>query len=133
MPAGNVSAPVYVDEGRTNDLYGPHIVPKKDKRSKLLRSKEAYAGHIVNACPFGCADEELDAEEFCRHVVGFTCPDDDTLYQPLQWRPTPKGVPPRYRFVDGTQKLPVQPADRLVPISTCSRVYRPIQQAKPSE
>lgn len=110
------------DEG----LYLPERLPNKDLRSKLLRSKEANGGEKVNACPFGCRESDLDAESYCKHVVGFTDPEDETVYQPIKLRKMPLGVRGTpFRFVDGHDPQMVEPADRLVKISTCSRVYRP--------
>lgn len=134
MPAVNEIAPIYADEGGDEDLYLPKQRQKKDTRSKLMRSKAAAAGLIVNACPFGCEDHQLDEQTYCKHMVGTTDPDDDRIFFPMKWRDdvqTP-GVK-RFRFIDGSDPQMVQKTDVLVRITTCSRVYRDTPaQTKPT-
>jgi hypothetical protein len=132
MPAVFDIAPIYADEqGDGEDLYLPRTRPNKDTRSKLMKSKAAAGGLIVNACPFGCEDHELDAEMYCRHLVGFTAPGNDRVYFPMEWREDPKKPgQKRYRFVNGEKPLPVQAGDQLVRVTTCARVYRDAAQAE---
>jgi hypothetical protein len=135
MPAVNSLAPIYADDkGGDDDLYVPRLLPKKDMRSKLIRSKEKAAGLIVNACPFGCSDEELDAEAYCEHLVGFTDPSNDRVFYPLKWRESVDGrgrVVKRFRYVDGDDRQMVEKGDQLVRVTTSARVYRELPIADP--
>lgn len=131
MAGMNTIAPVYADD-TGDDLYLPDRRPKKDTRSKLQRSKEAAAGMIVNACQFGCEDEDLDAEQFCRHLIGFTDPKDDRIFYPFKWRTERDGKPAkRHRFLDGSDPQIVQPGDILVQYTMSARVYRNVDLETP--
>ncbi len=113
------------------DLFVPTEQPTKDMRSKLIRSKEAAGSMVVNACPYGCRIDELNEEGYCRHIVGFTDPDDSDYYFPV----TP--VPPigrgdkqiqllRERKIDGTQRkkcLNNEALEHKERGTTCFRVY----------
>jgi hypothetical protein len=125
MPAVNEIAPIYAeDTGAEDDLYLPRQRPKRDTRSKLVRSKEKAGGLIVNACPFGCPDEALDHTQYCKHMVGTTDDNDKRLFFPIKFREPPRpGIMPM-RFSDGTDPQLVQSTDVLVRIHTCYRVYR---------
>lgn len=132
MAGMNAVAPVYADD-TGDDLYLPDRRPKKDTRSKLQRSKEAAAGMIVNACQFGCEDEDLDAEQYCRHLVGFTDSRDPRIFFPFKWRTDKDGnVVKRHRFVDGSDPQVVQAGDILVQYTTAARVYRDVDAETPS-
>jgi hypothetical protein len=135
MPTVNEIAPIYADEqGGDDDLYLPKQRPKRDTRSKLMKSKAAAGGLIVNACPFDCEDHELDAEMYCRHLVGFTDPNNDRAYFPLTWREDAKRPgQKRYRYVDGESPQPVRPTDQLVRVTTCARVYREFPNGDPEK
>ncbi len=50
--------------------------------------KEAL-GQVVNYCPFGCQDAELDERGYCRHLVGFT--NNGKEYEQLQRLVLPDG------------------------------------------
>lgn len=122
-------APVYEANDEDDGLYRPEVAPKKDTRSKLIRSKEKYAGHVINACPFDRNDGHLDEQAYCDHLVGFTDMDDPTIYYPIKTRPGG-----RFRFVDGTDPQPVLENDVTVRITTCYRVYRrPERKSKAKE
>jgi len=137
MAGWNAVAPVGLSDEADDGLYGPERPPSKDRRSKLVRSKEKYPGQVVNACPklpgFNCRDDELDEQMYCKHLVGFTDPDDESIYYPFKFRPLldkngnpieSKSTARRYRFTDGEDPQPVLPADRKVQASNCFRVYR---------
>lgn len=58
---------------------------RKDPRSELLKAKavaDVEGGEVVNACPFGCDTEHLDANGYCCHLIGFT--NDKKLMEPLK-------------------------------------------------
>lgn len=127
----NSLPPVVTDDGAAeDDLYLDRVTPKTDLRSKLIRSKERAAGMVVNACPFGCKSHQLDAEGYCKHMVGTTEQGDAAeirVYFPMVWREDakkPGQLSTRYRFTDGSNPKPLQAGDRLVRVTTCYRVYR---------
>lgn len=127
--AGNSISPAFAPVHAPDDggLYLAQDRPNLDRRSKLQRSKEAATdGQVVNAClpHFGCQDHELDPQGYCKHVVGFTDPNDERIYLPMKERPDPKGGKSRYRFVDGGDPQLVRPGDVLVKERVASRVYR---------
>lgn len=141
MAGGNVIAPFLETDEADDGLYGPEKPPKKDQRSKLVKSKERYAGQIVNACPFGCKDTELDEQMFCRHLVGFTDQDDPTIFYPMEYRQRydKDGKPlvtkdgkvsksKRHRFVNGEDPQDVLKGDKLVRVSISHRVYRDVDK-----
>ncbi len=124
------------DEGA--GLYGPALVPEKDTRSKLLRSKERYPGQVINVCRtagFGCSDADLDEQFYCKHLVGFTDPDDPETFYPVKERlgTTQDGKlsrNKRLRYTDGDDPQPVLPTDKKVRVSTCFRVYRSLESQR---
>lgn len=135
MASGNAIAPI-TDEA-DDGLYGPERIPSKDRRSKLIRSKEKYAGHIINACPFGCRDEQLDEQMYCKHLIGFTDMADSEVFYPMVNRPAlvkdGKVIgSKRHRFVDGDDPKELMPGDKIVTISVSHRVYRNVDK-KPKE
>ncbi len=112
-------------------------VPHGSKLSPLMYAKgKAKSGRAVNACPFGCAERQLDQLGYCRHLVGFTNPHDERYYAPQQMGKGGKRiVKPRLEVdedlsCDGEEPIlkmvwePVQEGDLLVKITSCSRVYR---------
>jgi hypothetical protein len=57
----------------------------------LMRAKmNAADGVVVNRCPFGCADDQLDQHGYCHHLVGFTVPGDKTRMEGMVERPVSK-------------------------------------------
>lgn len=86
--------------------------------SDLMKAKSrASLGEKVNFCPFGCDDEDLDDLGYCEHLVGIALPDGKTM------EPVITDDRGRRRVV-GASPQPVQRGDKLVRITTCSRVYR---------
>lgn len=134
MAAANCFAPSTDDPIEAEDLYLPAKRVQRDRRSKLMKSYAKAGGrmagaHLVNPCKQlfgddGCERNQLDSEGYCKHLVGFTVQGDDRHYHPMVPRVTEKGIFVDLRFVDGKQKLEVQPGDELVRITTCCRVYR---------
>jgi hypothetical protein len=106
------------------------ISARKDPRSLLIKAQCA-AGvtgeQVVNACPFGCLDENLDEHGYCCHLVGFT--NDKKLMEPmvLDWRG--KRVVQVPFHMDRGKKipdlLPIPRGAKLVPIAISYRVYDP--------
>ncbi len=112
--------------------------------SPLMRAKANNPkGEKVNACPFGCTVEEIDDQGYCRHLVGFTVPGNDKLYEPLIVKRGRRRVEVRREKImlgdnpsgngedDWTWGPPVyenvQDKDQLVKITTSSRVYRDVK------
>jgi len=62
---------------------------------------------MVNHCPFGCADEQLDKHGWCRHLIGWT--EDGKTFEPRR---------------NPWQRQPVLPTDRIVTTGVAARVYR---------
>ncbi len=100
------------------------IKPKDANHSPLMLAMgRAELGQKVNFCPFGCTDEELDEHNYCDHLVGFTKPGNDKVFEPQVT--DEKGE----RHVQGHRAEPVLPTDKLVRITVCSRVYRQLPAA----
>lgn len=112
-------------------------VPHGSKMSPLMYAKSrTKSGRKVNACPFGCKEQQLDSQGYCRHLVGFTVPGDDKYYYPQKMGPggkrivSPKTVVDEDLSADGEEPIlktvaePVQEGDLLVLITSCHRVYR---------
>jgi hypothetical protein len=102
---------------------------KKDQRSPLMRAQAmAPTGGVVNFCPFGCTDEELDQHGYCKHLIGFT--NDKKTYEPMIWDGVRQSRIVRVKMVqdkDGKpipQLEPCQKGDKFVQVSVSSRVYR---------
>ncbi len=58
----------------------PHSVNYTPLREAIVEANKV--GGDVNACPFGCEDEDLDERWYCHHLVGFTN-DVKMGYEPL--------------------------------------------------
>jgi hypothetical protein len=85
--------------------YGPQ--QRRANLSELMAAQmRASKGEKVNFCMFGCDDSDLDDNGYCRHVVGFT--KDGKVMEPVL----------------GSRPEPILPGDKLVRITTDSRVYR---------
>ena len=144
MGASNAIAPVYVSDEGDEGLYAPEQAPKRDTRSKLIRSKEKYPGKIINVCKRvmgakACKDEQLDEQQYCRHLVGFTDPDNENIFYPFKFRvPLDKNGNPLdlsklkrvrlQRYLDGEDPQPVLKTDRKIQVTTCFRVYRDVDE-----
>ena len=121
----------------------PQELQQEDLRTDFQFAQAACKnGNVVNCCKkrgFGCEDHELDANGYCRHLVGWTCKEDDNRYVPYVDRIGKDGKV-RGRELDGTQALDVLSTDRLVCLAAglVSRVYRdvdsfPTVELAPSE
>lgn len=86
----------------------------------LMKAKAAdLMGEGVNFCPFGCDLSDLDDHGYCSHLVGFS--NDGKVMEPFV---VEKGK----KVVKGDRLQPVLKGDKLVQITTSSRVYRDIQE-----
>lgn len=120
-------------------VIGPQ--QRKANLSPLMEAKgRASAGEKLNFCPHGCTDEDLDDHGYCRHLVGFTLPGNDKLYEPMVERLGQRKVQVSRPIVKepGVDKedqqaswkwgkpqyQEVKKTDKLVRITVCSRVYR---------
>jgi hypothetical protein len=105
--------------------FHPEMAPPQERRenpalSPLMRAKAKNpTGQIINFCPFGCEDIELDDNGYCRHLVGFT--NDRKTMEPLI-----EDVARQRRNVHGDRKEPVLRSDKLVQVTVSYRVYRKI-------
>jgi hypothetical protein len=114
-------------------IQGPAQRAKRDHLSPLMRAKaNSLQGEIVNACPFGCEDEELDRFGYCRHLVGFTDkvgPKDKALpaatYEPRIVLDDAHEDDER-QMVNGRDPQPVRKDDVLMRITSSYRVYRDV-------
>jgi hypothetical protein len=116
---------------------------KQEKLSPLMKAKQKSAvGIKVNACPFGCENDDLDDNGYCRHLVGFTVPGDKNTMYPRK----PIMVQTSIAVINGkrvsksaedseyigvrNKPEPVLKTDRLVLITVCHRVYRDVDAVK---
>jgi hypothetical protein len=125
------------------DLYLPSAGVKKDTRSRLHMSFLSAGGHVVNACKpnlekmgeIGCEDEELDEHGRCRHLVGYTDPDNRRMFFKRIVIDHVGGIstPPRrirpMETLNGANPEMVLKTDVTDRITTCHRVYRADGQA----
>lgn len=107
--------------------------PQVDQRSALLRAISKARGRVVNACPYGCQDEELDQSGYCHHLIGFTLRGNDRMFHPIKHRPNRDGTPSEFVFSDGSDPQYVLPTDHLEPGSGSARVYRKVPVAVKSD
>jgi hypothetical protein len=124
--------PLLTDQNTETRNYLPERLVKPDKRSKLIKARAKFPGEIINACPYNCTVNELDHRTYCKHLIGFTDPDEGIdpndppeFYYPQTRRRDPKtGKAHReHIFTDGTNPLPVPEGAFLVEGTTCYRVY----------
>lgn len=111
----------------------PTATPKKDMRSDLIKAKAVAGGLVVNACPFGCEEHELDAEGYCKHLVGFTLPGSRTQFEPLKSRFDSNGKPTEHKYLDGKDLQTVMAEDVVEPVTVSARVYRRTQEQAEAE
>ncbi len=111
----------------------PAATPKKDLRSDLIKAKAVAGGLVVNACPFGCEEHELDAEGYCKHLVGFTLPGSTNMFEPIKSRVDRNGKTTEYKFIDGKDPQTVQAGDVVEPVTVSARVYRKTQEQAEAE
>ncbi|MES2155749.1 MAG: hypothetical protein V4510_11495 [bacterium] len=124
-------------------MADPREVPVEQRRkldhlSPLMRRKaQAKKQEVVNACPYGCGVRDLDENGYCKHLVGFS--NDGRTYEPMllvagrrvvrvAMEEDPEGeADPVYGRPLRPKPLPlVKPDDRLMKITTSSRVYRDV-------
>ncbi len=104
---------------------------RKANLSPLMVAKgKASLGERVNFCKFGCTDEDLDDNGYCRHLVGFTIPGNEKLYEPMVMNEKGRRLV-QVKYVEKNGKsVPVyeevQKGDKLERITNCSRVYRDV-------
>lgn len=98
--------------------FGPQ--QRQANHSKLMRAKARAVrnNQVVNACPFGCSDENLDQNGYCYHLVGFSA--DQKTMEPMV-------LENGFRVVRGKQRQPLKKGDKLVKITTNYRVYRDVE------
>lgn len=116
---------------------------RPDVRSELMKRKGAsMTGVVVNMCPFGCTEKQIDDHGYCRHLVGFT--NDKATYEPMlrveggRRRVQVPMVIDREESAGMEQgeqilkpDLPkCQKGDQFVQISTSWRVYRDVVAVK---
>lgn len=121
-----------IDQIKTPRMVDPALSP-------LMQAKgRCRTGEKANACPFGCPDQKLDENGYCKHLVGFTnstpaeCSLGKGLMEPMVTVGGRKVVQVRRESVpgeDGDEEgepvlEKVLPADVLVRITVSSRVYR---------
>lgn len=89
------------------------------------------AGRVLNGCPYGCQDHEIDPETgYCDHLIGFVNGDRDGMPLPTFEVLLPvrdaDGVLIR-RVIRVTKDCPRRErlkTDKLVRLTNCYRVYR---------
>jgi hypothetical protein len=82
---------------------------------------------MVNACPYGCAVDELDERGYCPHLIGFAPPAERQAQLPRVYHPlkTRVGEDNRVRghFVDGSDPREIPGDAHLERITSSYRVY----------
>lgn len=98
-------------------LTGPQV--RQNNHSPLMRAlAKANKGDVVNFCPFGCSDLNLDDLGQCGHLVGFY--NGGKTYEPRMVRKKDRRV-----IVNGRMRRPMEQGFKLVQITTSARVYSP--------
>jgi hypothetical protein len=107
----------------------------------MKRLTKASMGEAVNFCPYGCTDDQLDGNGYCRHLIGFT--NDQKFYEPLIFLPGGERVvrvPMKetgevIRLPDVTKEMkkkpvlqPIREGDKLEQITVSYRVYRDVDK-----
>lgn len=119
------STALRTDRDHETRSYAPMRVQKPDKRSKLIKARAQHPGDVINACPYGCPDEALDAKGYCKHLIGFTDPEDIRVFYPQTLRRHPvTGKVTDNVFTDGSNPQETKPTDFLVEGTMSFRVYR---------
>lgn len=98
--------------------YGPQ--QRQARLSPLMKAKRRAVGsnQVVNKCPFGCKDHQIDHHGYCYHLVGIT--DNKKTLEPMEL----KGG---FRQVNGKKRQRIKDGDRLVRITNNWRVYRDVE------
>jgi hypothetical protein len=101
------------------DPRTPDLQKRKARHSPFneARLECRTTGETLNACPFGCAEGDLDDYGYCHHLVGFT---DAAERKTVECLVIARGR----RAVDGRKREPVLRSDKIVVITTSARVYR---------
>lgn len=114
---------------RASVRHGPRGGKKANLSPLMTALESAQEGEVVNACPFGCQDEELDRLGSCVHHVGTTLPvprdQAPTHFETLE-EPDLQGN----RRTNGKNVQKVRKGDKLFRITSCYRVYREQPDAK---
>lgn len=117
----------------------PERVRRKHLSDLMRRHAENTTGGVVNACPYGCEDEELDENGYCPHLIGFATPNDKlhekkpSMYEPLVQNGEHKIVVGFKRDAAGKRVpnlFPLLKGDKIVRITTSYRVYRDVSDPK---
>lgn len=104
----------------TLEKFGPQ--QRQAKLSPLRKAQlKAHQGQIVNACPCGCADEDLDDLGYCEHLVGISVPVPPNV-KPTHMELVVADEKGRIRVL-GSQTAPIPAKAKLVRITTSCRVY----------
>jgi hypothetical protein len=99
--------------------HGPRGGKSANLSPLMAALNSATDGEVVNACPFGCETEDLSDKGHCRHLIGFTLPQDAGRFEVLE-PPDENGS----RRVNGRKIEKVRPGDKLMRVTICHRVYR---------
>lgn len=92
---------------------------RRANHSRLMEAlKNKGSGTVVNFCPFGCEDHQLDENGWCAHLIGFY--NGGNTYEPRIRRKSDKRI-----IVSGKARLPMEKGFVLVRITTTARVYSP--------
>lgn len=92
---------------------------RKSNHSQLMVALQRKSqGEVINFCPFGCQDHQLDDHGYCGHLVGFY--NGGSTYEPRKVRKKDKRI-----IVAGDQRQPMRNGFVLVRITTTARVYSP--------
>lgn len=123
--------PLLTDRDTETRSYVPERVAKPDRRSKLIKARAKYPNEIINACPYDGDPRHLDEKTYCKHLIGFTDPDEgidpknppEFYYPQTRRRHVATGKPTEHVFTDGSNPLPIPEGAFLVEGTTCYRVY----------
>lgn len=88
-----------------------------------LARKNSGDVEVVNFCPFGCEDAELDERGYCGHLYGFF--NGGATFEPRGYAKDTKGKPTGPEVVMGEKRQPMKKGYKLVKITTSARVYGP--------
>lgn len=89
-------------------------------------------GEVQNFCPYGCTIEELDANGYCEHLIGFS--NDQKFYEPMITDDEGNRRVKVHKDKDGKPVLePVLKTDKLERITVSHRVYRDVVLVAPKE
>lgn len=100
---------------------GPQL--RKSNYSPLMQAlSRRSAGEVVNFCPFGCGDHELDEAGHCGHLIGFY--NGGGTFEPRVRRKKGQRAHEDGRIiVDGSKRQKMKGGYKLVRITSTARVY----------